>query len=216
MLLDELLDENLTPEIEKDIAVMIATEVRRSHEAVKGRKPPERVYLLPHLRRTNIETGLVEVAERHAGKLQVRIGRTEKNHYYRVLIAGKVLLTESYVDDDRRVPNPADFRNDLAEDPAQFRLHPADEDERQRTIKAVKANAYLIITYTLAEKDAGAVHSINIVLVDKDCAFKDSRDLLARIANRASKKSETEVIPDTITIKRKAAQKRKDKGGAGA
>lgn len=213
MLLDDILKRDFTPEIEKAFVDLIVDGAQRAYAATRFLEKPEREYLEPHLRRTNIESGLVPMGSRFGNKLEVMSGVTDRRHGYRVVAIGKTLLMVGYVEDDRRVPRHADFRNQLAGNPGQFLLFPEDEANRQKKLEATKASTCLFVTYRTAGK--GEIAAINIVLVDASCSPVDSRDLLSRVAHNAKKKAETEIIPDTLTeIKRKVAPKRK--GGTGA
>lgn len=178
-------------------------EVKRSYAEAEARD------VEPHIRRANIETSLLELAGRFPDHLTIASGVTQKNNHFRYLVCGKLVLTQSYVEPNRRVPRDARFRNSFAGDPDQMLLEPDAESDRIAAIEA-QGLTYVIITHSRSLNNAAEPSHVTAVLVDADCRHVASVELRQNHAMLVSKNVPIERVENRshVTLRKAVGKKR--------
>ena len=204
----QLLDQNISLAVQRAIVGIVLEEYRHTHAEVSKKYGDEEAFdVQPHIRRANIESALLELEDRFKGTVLIRPGITERGHHYRFVVCGDFVLTQSYVESNRRVPRDAMFRNGFAGDPNQMLLDPEAEAERTRTLAAQELT-YVIITHTPSVENAAEPSHVSLILVDKNCRCVASINLIEKLRGQLAHQVRTEEILDQSQVKL-----RKDAGG---
>jgi len=204
------LNSSVPAEVQGGIVDVICAEYSHTHiEVNRSYAEEEARDVEPHIRRANIETSLLELAGRFPDHLTVASGVTQKNNHFRYLVCGKIVLTQSYIEPNRRVPRDAIFRNSFAGDPNQMLLDPDAESDRIAAIEAQELT-YVIITHSRSLNNAAEPSHVTAVLVDANCHHVASVDLRENYAMLVSKNVPIECVEDRsqVTLRKDVGKKR--------
>jgi len=153
--------------VPQELQIAIARDIVREYRNAKlyydtEFRPPEVKDGLPFHRRTCIESMLCDLPAKHPGiTIMTKVNR-KGNCHHRVLVCGRVMLTQSLVEQEGVLPREAKFRQGYARDP-QYLLFgeddPPDED----------APLYAIITHMpVSQKENGIPAFIDVVFPDQN------------------------------------------------
>lgn len=162
---------------------------------------PEARDLFPQIKRAFVERGISQIPDRYPRAASVETRVNTAGNSARVLRCNNICMTASFLSrDDHRLPRKAEFRNDLARDFNQMRLHPDEEHERVRKLHASMKEIYAILCHRSTPiRNSGEpkceVTGATIVFVNERCRYIAEIDLIARTATRAS---EIEQIRDQV------------------
>lgn len=170
---------------------------------------PEARDLLPHVKRSYVERGLAQLPDRFPDLTSIEVRQNLSGNSARVLRCGEnVCMTASYLSrHDRQVPRQAEFRNDLAKDYNQMRLHPEAEDDRIRSLKESMKEIYAILCHRGTPD--GELTGVGVVFVNADCRYITDIDLIARTSTR---ENEIEQISDEVRTQLRGDLARKLRG----
>jgi hypothetical protein len=158
---------------------------------------PESEDLLPFVRRACIESMLCELPKSHPGLRIVTRANKTKNCFHRVLVCGRVLLTQSLVEHEGTLPREAEYRKGYARD-AQYLLFEREEPP------AEDAPLYGIVTHMpVSRHDAGVPAFIDVLFPDPKYRVIARMPLLARFPAVLGQVeiAEPETIPDILETK---------------
>lgn len=195
-------DSSVNDQVQQAILRLVLNAYRQTSEDVEQQfAPHERTDAEPVIRRANIESGFSKLGQQFPAQVRVMDGTTTKGCHFRYLVCGDVVLTQSYVEDGRRVPRKAEFRNAFAGDPNQGMLFPEAEAERIQRLDD-NQRLYAILTHTPVSRWNSSMPShISVVFVDDSCRWVAEIDLLNRLRRNEAEIAAVEEIEDKSVVK---------------
>lgn len=195
-------DSDVPEDFLRDVVIMLFEHYAARDQRMAGFAYAERHDLWPHMRRALIEGDFRRLAAQHglAGSVESNV-RCNANHT--VVTAGRIDITQSYVDLRSELPRPAHFRKTMAQG-SQFLLFARPENQPDQN-----ARVYAILTHGSTGDDSSqpsfadilfpAMEGERVVLGGKIRLFEDRyADLVAQYRTETSPEIEPEVIKDDV------------------
>jgi hypothetical protein len=191
----EMFDAFVPQGLQVAIAAGIVSEYRLAKVACDTEyHTAESEDLLPFVRRACIESMLCGLPKSHPDARIVTRSNKTKNCSHRVLVCGRILLTQSLVEHGGILPREAEYRKGYARD-AQYLLFEHEE------APAEDAPLYGIVTHMpVSRQDAGVPAFIDILFPDPNYRVIARIPLLGRFPAVLGRVeiAEPETIPDNL------------------